>query len=168
MNRAMSAFTLVEVCAVITILAIATGLATVGLRGATDNGKLQSAADRLTAQLHAAQLFALTARLPVGLNCSGSGCQVRKPVHRDGRWEWQVGSLATLPSGISLVSVQAVGAPPQSRDEGSWSISIRPDFWTSRFRFILAMVGRERSAAFTCGFGRRPEWDWESHGSEGP
>lgn len=168
MSRATSAFTLVELCAVVTILAIATGLATVGLRGATDNGRLQSAADQLTAQLHAAHLFALTARLPVGLNCSRSGCQLRKPVHRDGRWEWHVGSLAPLPSGISLVNVQVVGTPPQSGDGSSWSIPIRTESWTSRFRFVLAQVGRQRAAAVTCGFGRRPEWDWEGLGSERP
>lgn len=168
MKRPTSAFTLVELCVVVTILAITTGLATVGLRGATESGRLQAAADQLTAEVHAAQLFAITARLPIVLNCSTWGCQLRKLVRRDGRWDWHEGSPVSLPNGISLAGVQMEGARSQSKDGRSWSIPIGPDSWTRRFRFELALVGRHRVAAVTCGFSRKPEWDWENLGLERP
>jgi prepilin-type N-terminal cleavage/methylation domain-containing protein len=165
MTAYRSAFTLVELMAVVTLLAIAVGVATVGLRDLSDEEKLSAAAGQLAAIVKASHVHTMTSGRPAALECAKDGCRMRRAMFRDGQWRWESGNLFALDSGVRIAPASLGGTLGDSfrQEESTWTLPIRSADWTSSYDFQLSVPNGRRAMAVVRPFGDTMV-HWENSG----
>ncbi len=83
-----SAFTLIELVVVVTLITMAIGWATVDLQGVSERTRLRAAATQIGAVHRMAVMAASTSSLPRRMRWDSRSCTVAKPVFKEGAWVW--------------------------------------------------------------------------------
>jgi hypothetical protein len=125
--------------AVATLMALAVGVSTVGLAGMSDVGRLEAAAAQVGAVVRLASCAATRSGVPRVVQFDQRGCAVKKPVYRDGQWEWATSPRISLVSKVQITGVFTQGedadagrsGPPWAiadagRSGPPWAIAIQP------------------------------------------
>ena len=143
MSRAArrAAFTLLELVAVITLLALTVGVSTIGLAGLSDEGKLEAAASQIGAVVRIASCAATRSGKPRMLQFDHRGYVVKKPVRRDGQWAWSSAPRTDLVSRVRITNVFPSSEGPDTRRSGPpWMMVVHPGALHCRRGFQLELA----------------------------
>ena len=120
-------FSLLELAAVVTLLAIVVGIATVSLGGVSAVSRLQAAASQVGAVYRLAQLDAARSGLPRMLRVTSRTIGMAKPVHRDGEWVWSPTHKITLVRDVEIRGMVSLGeSSDRTSNDPPWSYVLRP------------------------------------------
>ncbi|MGD2109476.1 MAG: prepilin-type N-terminal cleavage/methylation domain-containing protein [Phycisphaerae bacterium] len=145
-----SGLTLLELVIVMTLMALAVGVSTIGLPGLSDQGRLESAAAQLGNVIRLASCTATRSGLPRMLAFDDHGCTVKKPVRRDGTWAWSSGSRIDLIPKVRITGVSDDGADRDRRaPQPPWMVLVQPGTRHVRHVFTLELSNGKRAAART-------------------
>ena len=142
MTNTMSrqAFTLLEVMAVVTLLAITVGIATVGASGLADEARVSTAVSQIGSVYRLAACEATRSGLPRLLELGRHGCVVKKPVYRDDLWIWSSAPQISLIRGITIVRVFPLqGEDATAPSDPPWEILISPGPKDTGYGLVLQL-----------------------------
>ena len=160
--RPHPAFTLVELMVVVVLMAVATGIATLGLRDASETARIQSTIDQFRASVRAAHLHATSSGRPVMIECKPTGFRLRKPVWEKDSWRWHDGAWAVLDEPLRIEAVLAPAAiSPMALDVPSWTALVRPGDWLSRYQLSVGYGDRVVATTVLSALGSASEVHWE-------
>lgn len=133
-----NAFTLVELMVATTLLAVAVGVTTLGMPGATTEQQLQTAATKIASAIRLATAEAKRSSRPHVLVLEGNTCRIERPIFRDNHWRWDGSVRFALPEKVSVSAVRrtlAGSAPVRSREQVR--IPVSPESTHSQIHLTL-------------------------------
>ena len=134
-TRVRSSFTLLELLAVIAILAMAVGLATIQLPGLAHQAAFEDTAVCIVQTLRLAKADADRSGLPRVVRLSNDRLVIRKPVRGATGWTWKnVGPLQTGRASIEGCRRADESVPVK---DPPWEVSVRPG--TANAQYLLTL-----------------------------
>jgi|GEM_PF-3441003 len=126
-SRPASAFTLLELVVVVTLITLAIGWTTLDLQGVADRAALQTAAAQIAAIQRTVSQAASTSGMPRKLAWSPRGCTVYRPQWVESQWRWVAGPRFELVRRVELRNVTGV-SPGVSGDSAGppWGVTVSP------------------------------------------
>ncbi len=112
--KRLRAFTLLELMAVVTVITVAIGYATVNLHGLSDQARLRSVSTQIGACYRLAALTADRTGLPTKMRLTDGACTLLKPVKNERKWSWSKGAAFRLDNRIGIGSIKAIGERARS------------------------------------------------------
>lgn len=137
------AFTLIELLAVMTLVAVIAGAVTVNLDGFTERGRLRSAAHQIAAIDRLARIEAVSAGEPRRMvyESQSSRCLIQRPFFDGHGWRWSDGQVLNFATRLSLdrlvVNDHSLGAGPAEVG----AIRIRADGTSPTYACVLSTGG---------------------------
>ena len=138
-TKRRTGFTLVELMAVATLLAMAVGVAALNVQGMSQQAQLQVAASQVGAVYRLATCEAARSGRPQILTFDRHGCAVKKPVYREGRWTWSLAPRFELVSKVRIVKALACGFEDKRAAGPPWEVAITPGALNSDLCLELAL-----------------------------
>ena len=142
MRRAQTglSFTLLEMTAVVTLLAIAVGIATMRVSGTADHARLEAAATQIGSVYRLTVCQAARSGRPRILSLDPHGCIVKEPVYRDGNWLWSPAPRIEWTGGVALANVYPFdGNNVPSQAAVPWEIIISPGAIDAAYGVVLKL-----------------------------
>jgi prepilin-type N-terminal cleavage/methylation domain-containing protein len=139
-------FTLLELTAVVTLMAVAVAMVTINAQGLSDDARLRAAASQIASVVGLAETQATASGMPRLLVPCTEGVVVHEPVCIEGRWEWSPGVTVRLPEKVNAFPV----SDRNGRRSMDWSppagLVIRPGTSWEEWEFQLMLSnGAERN-----------------------
>jgi len=137
-DQQRSAFTLIELVVVVTLITMAIGWATVDLQGVSERTRLQVAATQIGALHRMAVMAASTSSMPRQMRWDSRSCTIAKPVFKEGEWVWGSEVRFDLVSRVRIRSVR----PSPRRDAASptdplWEFVLAPGDTSMTYEFAI-------------------------------
>ena len=141
-------FTLLELMAVVTCLAILVGVTTLGMQSVTDDARIHTSAVKLASGYRLAVTEASQTGRPRLMEIESKGFRIRKPMHRDDAWQWSLPPRIELSDGVRVLGAAWVDDPNDlTSAEGPWRLTIAPDVQTHNLWLVLALRDIKRVVA---------------------
>lgn len=139
MRRRASAFTLVELLVVVTLMTIAVGMAALRLDGLTASGRLQSAGAQIGALVRLTQSHAQTSGTPrmVEYLIHQDRVVVRSAIEQHGTWAWDEGREYNTGTKVSIERVLVEGEQDWDGSSSRCAIRVGAD---GRFRAHVVII----------------------------
>jgi len=142
------AVTLIELMAVVTLIALAVGMVILSVNGLSENARLQAAATQIGALYRIALCEAMRTGQPRILAVDRTYCSVQKPTYEDAGWRWSTGPSIRLASGVRVSKVQPDGGSPGNRSgTGPSYVAVRPSLSNVDLRVELSTSAGRRATA---------------------
>jgi len=140
-----TAFTLVELMVVATLLALAVGVATVNFHGMSDAARLSAAATQIGSLYRVASSSAKRSGLPRMLRFGSHECLLAQSVRQEGEWTWSEGAAIALVSRVGIVDVRS-GTPDEktTSDGPPWLVMLTPGGIQNDLVLFLALPSGAR------------------------
>ncbi len=150
--------TLIELMAVVTLLALAVGVTTVQAHGVSERAQLRSAATQIESVYRLALTEAVRSGKPRRLVFQQHSVAVHKPMLVEGVWTWSRGSRFRLVRKVRIVSVMPW--PSDARivsSDDAWPVLLRSGSKMQMYRVELALGRDYRASLYMDGYGSRLE-----------
>lgn len=140
--RRRASFTLLELLAVVTLMSVAVGFATLRLDGLGDTGRLRGAAGQIASILRLTQAVARTSGEPrlVEYVQDDASLIVHAPTRTDDSWQWSTGQPYPLAGGVRIDRLLIEGATDSERHDRQ--VRLRPDGHYLAHAVVLVLHGR--------------------------
>jgi len=125
-RRREPAFTLVELTVVMVLMTLAIGLATLGMRGLSDRGRIDAAAAQLGSAMRLAEIQSARSGVPQVLAFDSHGWTLRQPQWRDDRWAWSESSRLELVRKVAVRRIFMGGVADSAHVDAPWLVTITP------------------------------------------
>ena len=138
------AYSLLELMAVVAVIALCVGIGVVNMQGVSDAGKLQAAADQIAAAYRLALVESTRSGRPIQLAMTRTSCAIRKPILSDGEWQWAAGAKFDVPDSLVIARVDSTALNDR---ELVRQVCITPDNWAQQVEVELQAVSGSRLVA---------------------
>lgn len=138
-GRQKTGFTMIEMMAVVVIMAIAVGAATLEVHGVADQVRIRMAADQVQSIYRLALADATRSGLPRTLVFEKHGCAIRMPKLVEGQWRSVKSATFALANGVELTGIyDQENRPVTPSDDPPWTITASPSILDRTYVIGLA------------------------------
>jgi prepilin-type N-terminal cleavage/methylation domain-containing protein len=151
--------TLIELMAVVTLLAVAVGVATLNMHGISEEARLLAAAEQIASCCRLAAIEADRTGRPHVMVLNEGRCAMKRPRLVDGSWRWEMAGEFELGSKVRILPGQSPELATDSTS-GRWQFPVPPGDPGSLMVRLRLESGAAAAADIRCSLGTvqlRPE-----------
>lgn len=161
-----SAFSLIELVAVVTLMSLMVGVTTLSVQGMSDQQTLSAAADQIAAIYRLAQSEAAATGRPTRLSFDATGCVQSKMSRIERDWRWVASPRMELVGRVRITDVRRDESSAARRDP-PWPVFVHPSDAAKPLRVTLVRKSGAYASATLDAIGGVTHLDYGNESSGG-